>query len=285
MDRRLISVVIPTCHRDESLARCLDCLDSTAQTFAPEEFEVIVTDDAKDGATAPMLAARYPWAQWIAGPRRGPAANRNHGAKHASGEFIAFTDDDCLPEPKWLESFAKAVIPEISVYEGRTTCVAGADPLWDEVPVNMSGGCLWSCNMMIRKKLFDEIGGFDENYPHSAYEDVDLRERLLAVGHEMKFVADAVVDHPPRRRAQGRRAAERWEARVLYWYKHGEQRSCCRPLLMHALKFRAGQLVHARSGAALLRAGLSMCVELLHLMVMVPRWDSKYRQMYRRPVA
>ena len=49
-----------------------------------------------------FLAQQYPWVSWGRGPRRGPAANRNAGALRARGEWLAFTDDDCVPDPNWL---------------------------------------------------------------------------------------------------------------------------------------------------------------------------------------
>ena len=91
-----ISVIIPTCHRNASLAKCLDCLAPGTQTLPPEQYEVIVTDDGSRSTAQQMVQENYPWVLWIAGPCRGPAANRNNGAEAAQGQWLAFTDDDCL---------------------------------------------------------------------------------------------------------------------------------------------------------------------------------------------
>ena len=68
------SVIIPTCHRPELLAQCL-------RRLADSEAEIIVTDDSRDDATRVLVERDFPRAHWTAGPRRGPAANRNHGAR------------------------------------------------------------------------------------------------------------------------------------------------------------------------------------------------------------
>ena len=95
-DAPLFSVVIPTCHRNDALAACLERLAPGKQSLAAASYEVIVTDDGSRATSEAMLREKFPWAKWMAGPRRGPAANRNHGAKHANGNWIAFADDDCL---------------------------------------------------------------------------------------------------------------------------------------------------------------------------------------------
>ena len=120
------SVVIPTYRRNDALARCLNRLMADRQDFPFARYEVIVADDGPDGDNARLLVENtYPWARWVPGPRRGPAANRNRGAAEASGEFLAFTDDDCLPQPGWLAAFAAKLDgpggDKLRVLEGRTS--------------------------------------------------------------------------------------------------------------------------------------------------------------------
>ena len=82
---RLISVVIPTRDRNESLARCLDRLAPCAQSLAHDQYEVVVADDSAHAAARELIFERYPWVRWTGGPRRGPAANRNAGSRIAAG--------------------------------------------------------------------------------------------------------------------------------------------------------------------------------------------------------
>ncbi|MFM6530798.1 MAG: glycosyltransferase family 2 protein, partial [Dolichospermum sp.] len=66
-------------------------------------------DDGYQSTAQEMIEQNYPWVKWVAGPGKGPAANRNNGAKYATGEWLAFTDDDCLPDPQWLASYGEAI--------------------------------------------------------------------------------------------------------------------------------------------------------------------------------
>ena len=67
------SVVVPACARPEQLGQCLARLAPSAQTFSAEAYEVIVTDDSADESVRNLVQTSFPWAQWVAGPRRGPA--------------------------------------------------------------------------------------------------------------------------------------------------------------------------------------------------------------------
>ena len=91
----LFSVVITTCNRLEMLAKCLDRLGCGMQSLAANQYEVIVTDDGSQSTAEQLMKGKYPWARWLQGPRKGPAANRNNGARYAEGEWLVFTDDDC----------------------------------------------------------------------------------------------------------------------------------------------------------------------------------------------
>lgn len=196
-----VAVVIPTYKRNDLLALCLNALAPGVQTLPAERYRVVVTDDGPPGENAEaMIAEQFPWAHWTQGPRRGPAANRNHGASQVTTDWIVFTDDDCIPDPEWLQAYASAITarPEAEVLEGKTVCREGLNSPLLEAPVNETGGYLWSCNMAIKRFVFEEMRGFDESFPAPASEDVDFRRRLQAHGYTFPFLADAVVNHPPR---------------------------------------------------------------------------------------
>ena len=239
MNVPLFSVVIPTCHRNDLLAKCLDCLapgkqavgelSLNAETLKPEilkaesgnqiqrsevrsptsdlrspisatpafTYEVIVTDDGSKTTAQELIQRSYPWAKWIEGPKRGPAANRNHGAKHSEGEWLVFTDDDCLPDLAFLSGYWEAAMKnDAPVLEGKTSPAGIRTRVDMECPINETGGYLWSCNLGIRKELFFELDGFDANFPGPAMEDVDFRTRLLKAGKVIKFVSGALALHP-----------------------------------------------------------------------------------------
>lgn len=194
----MFSVIIPTFKRSKQLAKCLDCI----LLNNPEiEYEVIVTDDGDDTETKVMLEASYPWVFYVKGEQRGPAANRNNGAKSANGQWLVFTDDDCLPDPKWLSEYAEAIKknPDIKAFEGAILPddynLLKKDLA--ECPVNLTGNVFWSANIMIEKALFQTIGGFNEDFSYAANEDQFLFE--LVKKHTMLvFVPECKVIHPVR---------------------------------------------------------------------------------------
>jgi len=273
----MISVVIPTYQRLEQLSRCLDRLDPAVQSLAADQYEVIVTDDGREATAQSVIARRYPRVRWVAGPRRGPAANRNNGARAARGQFIAFTDDDCVPSGQWLSSFASAICDDVDVYEGKTTCGDGLKTPLDEAPLNLSGGCLWSCNLMVRAKTFAALGGFDEDFPNAWCEDVEFFVRLQRQQVRWRFIPQAVIDHPVRRRPLGWAAGMKWASRVLLWYKEGNRLPAWRWIPLHLLKVRVAQILEFPISRASLIAFWSMTMEFISVLLHLPEWESKYR--------
>jgi GT2 family glycosyltransferase len=214
-----LSVVIPTCDRPEKLRECL----RRVTTQAAATYEVIVSDDSgTDGARS--VVKEFPDAQWMQGPRRGPAANRNRGASRAQGEWLVFLDDDCLPEEGWLAAYEAAAGSAVDVLEGRTECPLEDRFAFYEIVENLAGGAFWSCNLAVRRDKFEELGGFDEDFTQACAEDMEFAWRMRSRGLRSGFVEKARVAHPPRRMGLGdllkRTASHRWV--LLYRLKTGQ---------------------------------------------------------------
>ncbi len=192
-----ISIIIPTCNRIDMLQRCLSALLPQLQNTGSATPEVIVSDDSDTGIGA-LLKKQFPTVKYYKGPQKGPAANRNYGAKQAQGNWLIFLDDDVIPNETLIKTYQNAIKynPEIRVFEGKT--IADRKPLnmIEESPINETGGFLWSCNFMINKKLFFAQDGFDENFPYAAMEDVDFHWRLKKKKIKILFLPDALVIHP-----------------------------------------------------------------------------------------
>jgi len=275
-----ISVIVPTCHRNDLLAKCLDCLAPGVQTLPVAQYEVIVTDDGSRSTAQQLVESDYPWARWVEGPRKGPAANRNNGADRAAGEFLAFVDDDCLPSADWLQAYAEAIQADCLVYEGKTTCAAGiTSPLY-QAPINLTGGCLWSCNFMIQAALFHQLEGFDTQFAMPAMEDIDLHERLCRRSDTIVFVDAAVVDHPPRRITSGWRSGKMYEAKVQYWNKRGQYRHSFVAYLKH-IKHQLYWMQRFGFHRDLFQAGYELLVETFYVIPRLPLWEKKYHNRYR----
>jgi GT2 family glycosyltransferase len=278
--RPLVSVVVPTCDRNELLRRCLDRLAPGAQQLDGSRYEVVVADDGAPGNAAVALCATHPWARVVEGPRRGPAANRNAGARAARGAYLAFTDDDTVPSAAWLVNLVTAVESGAEVCEGRTTCEGGfGSPLY-HAPVNETGGRLWSCNFLVSATAFARVGGFDETFRFPHMEDQDLRLRLEAAGHRIRFVRDAVVDHPPRRQPNGARLGAYREAEVHFMYKHGFRRPVAGELCRTIARYRLGVIRDAPKSLDTLRALWSLIRELGFVARHVGAWEARYAAEY-----
>jgi GT2 family glycosyltransferase len=212
------TVIVPTCRRPETLRRCLAALRDAS--------DVVVTDDAADAETRDLVARSHPQARWTPAPGRGPAANRNHGASLAGREWLAFVDDDCEPQPDWLEALA-AVAAEADVIEGRTVAPGAHDSPFEEHVTNEEGGVLWSCNLAVRREVFQRLGGFDEDFREAGGEDMEFAWRVSRAGLRVRFAPQALVHHPPRiigwRGLWRRTWMIRWMS--LYRLKTGQARS------------------------------------------------------------
>jgi GT2 family glycosyltransferase len=195
----LISVVIPTYKRNDLLVKCLNQLRPNKQTISNELYEVIVTDDSADCEAKGLIEEKYPWVHWVEGPHRGPAANRNNGAKVTKGEWLIFIDDDCIPDNDILITYYNEIIKgNYKGIEGYINADRPKERFDEQSPLNLTGGCFWSCNIAVEKEIFDSIGGFDVGFPFPALEDTDFYHRLKLVT-KTTFLENAKVVHPWRR--------------------------------------------------------------------------------------
>ncbi len=196
-----ISVIIPTYNRRESLLRCLDELG--AQTLSSEEFEVlVVVDGSTDGTAEAARQRRLPYALTVVEQANsGPAAARNSGAAKACGEYLAFTEDDVLPDKDWLARASEHLRanPSIDILEGRTVSMADrADIRRRDLPGVPS---FIPCNLFIRKPTFAASAGYDPMfYDGSRHiyfrEDADLGFSLMDSGARVFLARDVIVAHP-----------------------------------------------------------------------------------------
>jgi len=246
----LISVIIPTCARPDRLVRCLSCVQT--QEFPTDDYEIIVTDDSPDDTSHKILTRDFPRVRWIQGPRRGPAANRNHGATKASGDWLIFLDDDCEPQPGWLEAGHDNIpqnptpdkletpgmtsLPE--VLEGKTVCPSKTDHPLEEQVENLTGDNFWSCNLAVHRKIFEELGGFDEDFLEAGGEDMEFAWRIKQIGLSTRFCSQMLVFHPPRRIGWKGLWHRTWMIRwmALYRLKTGMQSALVPDLILDLLR-------------------------------------------------
>lgn len=208
----VFSIIIPTYNRPGQLA---DCLAALAQLdYPPDRFEVLVVDDGGALSPAPVvdrfqqrLAIRL-----IRQTNGGPGSARNMGAKNAKGQILAFTDDDCLPQPDWLRTLARRFLsaPDPVIVGGHVVnlLVNNRYAVASQLIVDMGHAYhnsdperarfFTANNLAIPEERFRELGGFDMTFGTTASEDRDLCGRWLHRGYRMISASEAVVGHAHR---------------------------------------------------------------------------------------
>ena len=200
----LVDVVIPTAGR-ESLGALLGALVASG---SPSPGRVIVVDDRRR-AHAP-LAERGDGAAWqalavevVPGPGRGPAAARNVGWRAASAEWIAFLDDDVVPEARWPERLREdlgSLADEVAASQGRVCVPLPSDRRATDWERNVAGleTARWAtADMAYRRSALAAVGGFDERFERAYREDADLALRVAEEGWKLERGARR-VSHPVR---------------------------------------------------------------------------------------
>jgi glycosyltransferase involved in cell wall biosynthesis/GT2 family glycosyltransferase len=203
--RPFCSVVVATHARPERLAACLDAL--ARLDYPRDRYEVVVVDDG-DCVDREALARRYRGRldlRLVAQPRGGPAAARNAGAARARGELLAFTDDDCEPEPAWLSLLAERHAAEPGAGFGGLTVTALAGNPYSAVQqlvidvgyarqnLGDTARFLTTNNLAVPADGFRALGGFDPAF--TTAEDRDFCARWVESGRRLRFVPGAVVRH------------------------------------------------------------------------------------------
>jgi GT2 family glycosyltransferase len=200
------SVVIPTYERGNSLARLLDSLSRL--DYPRSRFEVIVVDD---GGRIPLKPEIFEFRNrlnlsLLEQENRGPGAARNHAARHAKGRFLAFTDDDCAADPKWLLQMEQALADsDCAVCGGGIVNALASDVyavatqmLSDYLyahynPVDTHGAFFTTTNLVVPRDAFMAMGGFDSALRFG--EDREFCYRWTSQGGRFIYAPSAIIRH------------------------------------------------------------------------------------------
>lgn len=197
-----VSVVIPTYRRPELLRRCLDAL--LCQEYPVNRLEVIVVEDGGPGPAERVVnelrsagtRVRLDYA-WVT--PSGPGAARNAGWRRARGEVIAFTDDDTVPDRRWVLEGARAILAGADAVSGRTVVPLTSRPTDAERNTRgLENATFATCNAFCRRVWLERVGGFDPRFRRAYREDSDLEFTLLDAGARIVRHDAALVVHPPR---------------------------------------------------------------------------------------
>ena len=200
-----VSVVVCTNNGQATIRRCCDALSKLDYP----KYEVIVVNDGSTDETAKILR-EFPDFHVVQIPNGGLSKARNAGMKAATGQIIAYTDDDAYPDVHWLKYLAETFMssqhvaaggpnipPEVNEIRARSIALAPGSArhvlLTDDEAEHIPG-----CNMAFRKSALEAIGGFDGQF-RIAGDDVDVCWRLQERDGTVGFSPGAMVWHERRR--------------------------------------------------------------------------------------
>ncbi|WP_296596754.1 glycosyltransferase [Phenylobacterium sp.] len=198
-----VSVVVPHYRDLAGLDRCLSRL--TSQTYA-EPFEIVVADNNSPEGEAAVAAVVNGRARLVVVKERGAGPARNGGVAAATGEILAFTDSDCVPNTDWLETGLTGL--------QRADMAGGRVDVWYEDSRRITPAEAFdvlfgfdnrlycekkhfsvTATLFCPKAIFEKVGGFLPDVS----EDAEWGHRAHAAGYSLAYVDKALVMHPPRR--------------------------------------------------------------------------------------
>jgi glycosyltransferase involved in cell wall biosynthesis len=201
------SVIIPTYNRADLVDRLLSSF--TRQTHPVLEYEIILVDD---GSTDHTEAIASKWRTVLPNLRyfrleknKGQSAAHNKGLHESSGEYLLFTDDDCIPDPNWIAVMSAALTehPVIAgaVHTDSTKYTVISENISQFHPFQYGMKArrveyIAGANMGFRREVFDKAGCFQVNNP---IPDMELIMRVQQSGFPIWFQPESIVLHDPRK--------------------------------------------------------------------------------------
>ncbi|WP_269523504.1 glycosyltransferase [Coraliomargarita parva] len=196
-----VSVVVCSYNGSRTLEGCLESL----MKLEYPDYEVIVVNDGSTDSTG-EIAQRFPRVRYFEQVNKGLSVARNKGAELATGEIVAYTDDDCVIDEHWLHYLVLGmkdqaveaiggpnITPDSDGWPARCAAASPGNPshvmLDDHYAEHIPG-----CNMAFRRDILLGLGGFDAQY-RVAGDDVDMCWRLLDAGYKIGYASGAMVWH------------------------------------------------------------------------------------------
>lgn len=288
-----ISVVVPTFNRSNYLCKTLDSL--LMQDCPYHKYEIIIVDDGSTDDTEIVVKqymANRDNVNYYKQGNRGPAAARNLGIKHAQGNVIAFTDDDCIPDKDWLARIAEC-------FEENPNIVGiGGQVFTDETRVTpsshypVSGSLPITANAAYSTQVLNRVGGFDENFPYAYHEDSDLYYIVSQIG-QIVFDPEIRVFHPPLERTLWDHVKDmrKYRSDLYLYHKHPklykERRGGRGPLYVLIVHTGIKHFIKAlitqskwiiRDPFVYARFATMLTLQRIHLLLLLPNFYIDYRR-------
>lgn len=200
-----VSIIIPVWNSERRIVMALEAI--ARQTAPRDRFEVIVVDNGSNDGTAEAVR-QFDFVKLLSEPTPGSYRARNRGLAEARGEYVLFTDSDCVPDPDWVAQAIAATerMPEAALYGGEITLFReeGAGRLaasYEELHsfnqrLNIASGHCVTANWLCRRDDLRQVGGFKDRLLSGG--DAECSRRMVAAGYKLVHVPDMVVRHPSR---------------------------------------------------------------------------------------
>jgi cellulose synthase/poly-beta-1,6-N-acetylglucosamine synthase-like glycosyltransferase len=221
-----VSIIVAAYNSQETIQECLQAI--LAQNYPAEFFEVIVMDGASKDATV-KIAEQFPIK--VVSIRLNAPAAYNYAMKIAAHPVLGFVDADAKVEQDWLSK----LVPHLS--EPQVAGVSGSIETWNSQNpwarsigyelknryqrIGKYTGRIATMNLLLKRAVIEEAGGWDENLP-SQY-DTDLGYRLSAKGYRIAYEPSAVCYHynRPTLRTYYRQQLQYGKNTLRLYFKHG----------------------------------------------------------------
>ncbi len=214
-EKPLVSIIIPVLNHWETTR---SCLLSIIENSGNIPYEVIVADDGSSDETRNLISHASNIKIIANKTNLGFLMNCNNAARHATGRYLMFLNNDTIVQPDWLKPLV-----DLMEHDGRVG-LAGSKLLYPDGRLQEAGGIIWQdgsgCNygrfdlpehpdynylketdyvsgasILVRKSLWDEIGGFDEYFAPAYYEDTDLAFEIRRRGFKVMYQPLSSVVH------------------------------------------------------------------------------------------
>ncbi|BAI62000.1 putative glycosyltransferase [Methanocella paludicola SANAE] len=214
VNKKTVSIIILSYNSCQDL---MECIPSILEQIGSDH-EIIVVDNGSVDGTESFIKKNYSNIQFIEnGSNLGYAAGNNIGFRHAKGEYIVVVNPDTIPGNNWLSALIAPLQmnPEIAIttskilmhtdkhlintcanhshYTGLNFC-RGLNQLSSSFKKPLEVGAISGCSFATRRKVIEELGGFDSNF-FLYMEDDDLSWRARLAGYKIMFVPSSVIYH------------------------------------------------------------------------------------------
>ena len=192
-----VSVVVSTRNHARYLGDTLDAIE--AQSL--RDLELVLVDNASSDETQSVVRAfldrtTRPVTYLRFTADHGPAVGRSAALERARGEFVAFTDSDCVPSAEWLDAAVGAFAAgddAVGIVQGRTECYEQTSPMFSHFIETRRFDSSFSTSNVVYRRVALDGHRFDRRC--SYWEDTDLGFRVRSDGWRAAFVDDALVFH------------------------------------------------------------------------------------------